>query len=465
MLELTFEEVVKAMGAELDGALPEDRSIFPPVSIDTRTLQPGEAFFAIEGKNFDGHEFIPEALSKGASTLIVSQKIELAARPDHCTLLRVQNTTAALQTLAHYARISWANPVLAITGSMGKTTTRVFTATLLSQRFRVFQSPGNFNNEFGVPLSLLQLDADHEIAVLELGMNHPGEIRTLSRLCLPDAAVITNIAPVHLEFFESVDQIARAKEEILEILPQEGTFYANLDDSRVSRMAERYSFRTVTFGFNEAADFRITYSRVLSPSEMEFEIRTPDRYFRATVPFAGRHHLYNIAAAVAVATVSGLNWRQIDSGLSLIHTLPKRGQLLKLNGLTIWDESYNSNPVAAEWLLDTLGELSGFDRIILILGDMLELGEASLRMHYELGNKVPKLDIDCLLTVGKHSEQIRAGAIDAGIASIRCIHFHDADLAAAFLQENLRPGDLLILKGSRGIQLDKIIDVLRRARF
>jgi UDP-N-acetylmuramoyl-tripeptide--D-alanyl-D-alanine ligase len=465
MLELTYEEVIQATGAELLGELPDRRAHFPAVSIDTRTIQPGEAFFAIEGENLDGHDFIEDAVSKGVSALVVSRPIKVPSGFTGCTLLRVKNTTAALQNLAHYARVAWSGPLIAITGSMGKTTTRVFTATLLSQRFNVLQSPANFNNEFGVPLSLLQLKTTHKMAVLELGMNHPGEIRELGRICLPDAAVITNVAPVHLEFFNSVDHIARAKEEVLECLPEGGTFYLNRDDTRVVQMAERYTLETVSFGFNENADFKITYFSLLSPSEMEFEIKTPDRYFRVSVPFAGKHHLYNIAAAVAVATLNGLTWQEIDAGLSLLRTLPKRGQLLNIADVTIWDESYNSNPAAADCLLDTVAELPRFKRIILTLGDMLELGEDSLELHYRLGQKVPTLRPDWLLTVGGFSEKIRAGAIDAGMQSERCFHFEKADLAAQFLQKNLRSGDLLILKGSRGIQLDQIIDTLRRARF
>jgi UDP-N-acetylmuramoyl-tripeptide--D-alanyl-D-alanine ligase len=464
VLRLTFEEVIKAVGAETVGEQPAGTDFFPPVSIDSRTLQSGEAFFAIQGIHSDGHDFVLEALSKGASILVVSKAVEIPDTFKSPTLLRVKNTTAALQNLAHYVRISWGNPLLAITGSMGKTTTRVFTSTLLSQRFSVQQSPANYNNEFGVPLSLLQLRTDHEMAVLELGMNHAGELRQLGRICLPDSVVITNVAPVHLEFFESVDHIARAKEEVLESLPEGGTFFSNADDLRVIEMAGRHSVRTVSFGFSEAADFRITYFRIVSPFEMEFEIRSPDRYFRGSVPFAGKHHLYNIAAAVAVATEFRLDWQEIDSGLGLLRTLPKRGQMLRLNNVSLWDESYNSNPMAAASLLDTVLELHGFDRTILTLGDMLELGEESSALHYELGKKVVSADPDWLVTVGELSRQIQAGAISAGINSEKCVHFETAELAAEFLQGELQPGDLLILKGSRGIQLDRIIDKLRRTR-
>jgi len=465
VLDLTLEEVIRATGAKLAGKLPEHTIPFPPVSIDTRTLQSGEAFFAIKGEQFDGHSFVEDALSKGASIVVASDSSSLPANRCKASLLLVKNTTAALQNLAHYARRAWGKPLLAITGSMGKTTTRVFTATLLSERFNVLQSPANFNNEIGVPLSLLKLQEDHDMAVLELGMNHPGEIRNLGRICLPDNAVITNVAPVHLEFFSGVDEIAQAKEEVLECLARGGVFFANEDDRRVREMADRHSTETVTFGFSESADFRVTYCNFQSPTEMAFEIKTPEQYFRASVPFVGKHLMYNIAAAVAVATVSGLSWKDIDAGLGLLRTLPKRGQLLSLKQVTIWDESYNSNPVAAKCLLDTVSELSEFGRVILTLGDMLELGENSASLHYELGQQVAKLSPQILLTVGDQSLQIQVGAIESGMPQSRCIHFQSASQAAGFLQKNLEAGDLLVLKGSRGIRLDRIVDKIRRARM
>jgi UDP-N-acetylmuramoyl-tripeptide--D-alanyl-D-alanine ligase len=464
VLELTFDEVIKATGAELIGQLPDDTDYFPTISIDSRTIQPEQAFFAIEGERHDGHDFVEDALKKGASTIVVSSlPVPSEAWKDR-TCLQVQNTISALQDLARLSRTTWGKPVVAITGSMGKTTTRVFTSTLLSQHFNVLQSPANFNNSIGVPLSLLELEFNHDIAVLELGMNHPGEIRDLGKICVPDAAVITNVGPVHLEFFSSVDEIARAKEELLETVIEEGTFFANADDPRVSEMARQYPGTVVSFGFHESAEFRVTYFDLKSPFEMEFEIKTPERYLRASVPFAGKHLLYNIVASVSVATVNGLSWQEISAGLSLLRTLPKRGQLLRLNGFTIWDESYNSNPIAVECLLETAVNLTEFGRIILILGDMLELGKDSPSLHYRLGNKVSNLNPNWLLTVGADSKQIQAGAVDSGMPVAKCVHFQNSDQTAEFLQGILQPEDLLIVKGSRGIQLDRIVDTIRRAR-
>jgi UDP-N-acetylmuramoyl-tripeptide--D-alanyl-D-alanine ligase len=464
LLDLTFDEAIHAMGAHLVGKLPEKSRYFPSVSIDTRTVERDEAFFAIKGDRLDGHHFIEDALSKGASTIVASALNSLPDPWSERALLLVPDTTAALQNLSHYVRCKWGGPLIGITGSMGKTTTRVFTATLLSQRFNVLQSPANFNNQFGLPLSLLELDNKHEVAVLELGMNHPGEIRELGKICRPNAAVITNVASVHLEFFESVDEIAKAKAEILESLDEAGVFFANADDVRVQSLAGAYQGRTLSFGIEESADFKITYFMFQSPEEMDFEIKTPDQYFRATVPFVGKHLLYNIAAAVAVATAYDLSWNQIDAGLSLLRTLPKRGQLMSLGDFTVWDESYNSNPVAAACLLDTVANLTGFKRIIVTLGDMLELGPDSPFLHHELGQKVARLSPDLLLTVGEASEQIQLGAVESGMPVAGCAHFQNADEAAEFLLQNLQSEDLLILKGSRGIQLERIVETIRRAR-
>jgi UDP-N-acetylmuramoyl-tripeptide--D-alanyl-D-alanine ligase len=347
---------------------------------------------------------------------------------------------------------------------MGKTTTRVFAATLLAQRYNVLQSPSNFNNEIGVPLSLLELESTHDVAILELGMNHAGEIGLLGQICRPNAALITNVAPVHLEFFNSVEDIARAKEEVLDTLQAGSTFFFNMDDPRVYEIASRYAGSKASYGFAAEADFRITYYQFHSYQEMEFEIKTPERYFRASVPFVGKHHLHNIAGAVALAVAHDLSWQEITAGLGLLRILPNRGQIANTGEIAIWDESYNSNPRAAEHLLATVESLAWNGRIILVLGDMLELGETSPELHRELGEKASGLNPAWLITVGEHARETANGAASAGTPAARLQHFAEAEKVAEFLEEILQPNDLLVVKGSRGVHLDRVIRAVRRAK-
>ena len=320
LIELSVAEVVDAIKACPKGDGPSYiRSPFPSVSIDSRTIRAGECFIAVAGQQFDGHDFVEEALKKGASTIIFSENsVDFSHWRDRA-FLQVEDPEVALQALARHVRKRWGKPLLAISGSTGKNTTREFITTLLSQKFKVVQSPRNLNNQIGVPLSLLQLMEEHQVALLELGMNHAGEIRALTKICNPDSALLTNVTEVHLEFFSDLDAIAAAKGEILEGLPQEGKFFFNADDSRLSRLASHFSGEKVSFGLENEAGVRVSDYRLEGLRKMSFAIDAPGECFTAAVPFVGKHFLYNIAAAVAVAVSFGLtrkrsvrasqNWR------------------------------------------------------------------------------------------------------------------------------------------------------------
>ena len=275
MIELTLADSVEAMEASwIDEETLKRFGLqpFPAVTIDTRTLEPGMCFFALEGKRHDGHQFILEALEKGAAIIVSSKPVPSRSRWRDRVIFQVGDTTRSLQRLAGHVRKEWSRSVIGVTGSVGKTTTRVFAAELLNLGFCTFQSPANFNNQIGVPLSLLQLEQRHELAVLELGMNHSGEIRELAKICRPNAAVITNVAAVHLEFFRDVDAIAAAKGEILEGLPQDGIFFFNADDACVCRLAERYSGKKISFGLEQGADVRILNPRSETLTKTFFEL-------------------------------------------------------------------------------------------------------------------------------------------------------------------------------------------------
>ncbi len=461
MLDLTLAQAAAAMDARLlggDSGGSTDRP-FPEVCIDSRALTPGCAFFAIAGERHDGHAFAVEALEKGASVLVIHDSSAL--RPGMgATVLRVADTTLALQRLATRIRVRWAKGLVAVTGSMGKTTTRSFTAGLLAERFRVLESPGNFNNHIGVPLTLLRLEQRHDVAVVELGMNHPGEIGALGRICRPSDALLTNVAPVHLEFFDSVDRIADAKAEILESLPPEGRIFFNLDDARVRAIAGRFPGRRVSFGTDRDAEYRILSSRPIDLRETEVAIQGPRHRLTASLPFVGRHLLHNVVAAVSVAAEFGLTEDEVGRGLKRLGPLQGRGQVLRIGRLTVWDDSYNSNPKAVEELLTLVAAATGYRRKVLVLGDMLELGTRSGEFHRAVGRLIGG-SVDALITVGRDSSEIGRGAVESEFPKASWSHFADADQASDFLVDFLEPGDLVAVKGSRGIGLDRTIDRLK----
>lgn len=468
MIDLSVAEVADVLGAKIRGDATSLASLaFPSVSIDSRTIQEGECFVAFEGKRFNGHDFVEEALKKGASTIILSQDTAPPANWEDRLYLKVNDTQAALQTLAHYLRQRWGKSLIAISGSVGKTTTREFAATLLKRRFRVVQSSGNLNNEVGVPLSLLRISAEHEMAILELGMSHPGEIRFLARVCAPDAAILTNVASVHAEFFADLDEIALAKGEILEGLSPDGRLFFNADDPRLCSLASGYSGEKVSFSLDNPSDVRISNCRFKNLDEMSFSIEMGAEHLSATASFVGRHFLYNIAAAVAVATGFGVSSDEIIEGISQLEVPSMRGQILRFSQgsddpLTVWDDSYNSSPLALKMVLETVGELSGFRRKILALGEMLELGPEAPELHRLAGHWVVRCGADHLVTVGQGGNYMGQGAQEKGFPREKITHFESSQEAAEFLVGQLAPGEFLLVKGSRGIGMNRVISTLKK---
>ncbi len=465
MIELILEEAAKIMGAELTG---EDRvnvasRLFPPVSTDTRTLTSGQCFVCLKGPRFDAHDFVEQALDKGASVIVHSEDLPTAAIRPGVVYLKVADSLAALQTLAHYTRRKWGGILIGVTGSAGKTTTRSFISTLLGREYRVMQSSGNFNNEIGLPLSLLGIGSEHQAAVIEFGMNHAGEIRALARIALPDCAVLTNVGPVHLEFFESVDAIARAKAEILEFLPADGWIVFNADDERLVRAVRDHNpARKISFGFGPKADVRVTDYTLHDLSHMDLRALVRGSEISASLPFGGRHFLYNVAAALATAAELGVSLGQLREGLKELKPVRMRGRLLRLGkgrlaGVTVWDDSYNANPNAVSSVLETLKELRGFQRKIVALGSMLELGQHSSQLHKETGARIAASGVDLLLAVGSQSAFLCEGAQAAGMASHKLLEFEDAKTAGDYLVAQLRSGDLVLVKGSRGIGMDQAV--------
>lgn len=436
-------------------------------SIDSRRIGPDQLFFAIRGQRHDGHEFVTSALERGAAGAVVernfSERLPASLRPQ---LVPVADTTEALQDLARYVRRQWGGRVVAVTGSMGKTTTKEMIAALLATRFRVHKSQGNFNNHLGLPLTLLGLEPSHEVAVVELAMSASGEIARLARIAEPDVGVVTNVAPVHLEFFDSVDSIARAKRELIENLGyrnRKATAVLNFDDARVKEFAEGFDGNVVTFGLSEGPLLRATKVR---PHEggSRFLLSGPHIENEFTVPLPGAHNVENALAALAAAFACGLDVGQLGPALAAFRNLAQRTEIFTLPGkITILNDCYNSNPRAMERMIETLAGWAGAKRRIVVAGEMLELGPTSPEWHRQIGRKVAECGMDGLVAVQGDARFIREGALGAGMDPAKAVFFPSASEAGRYCSSLLMPGDVVLVKGSRGVNLERVTDLLAKS--
>ncbi len=334
----------------------DHKAIAQGYSIDSRTIRPGELFFAVKGERMDGHDFVEQALANGAVAAVV-RKDQLARYPVKTRLLAVDDTLVALQTLATAVRRLWAKPLVGVTGSTGKTTTKEAIAHVLSTRFRVLKSEGNFNNHFGLPLMLLKLEPEHDVAVIEMGMSHAGEIAALAKIAQPEIGVVTNVAPVHLEFFKSVAEIARAKYELVEALPTGGTAILNADDEYVSQFGRDFHGKVILYGLRVSADVRAENIESRGEAGSAFDVVVGSCREKAVLPLVGTHNIYNALAAVAVGLERGLNPSEAVGALATLAPADKRGQVVKLGNITVINDCYNCNPTALQAMVDTLAAM------------------------------------------------------------------------------------------------------------
>jgi len=449
---LTIDEAAAATNGRVSGGAVG--AAFTGVSIDSRTLNPGQLFFAIAGPRFDGHAFLAEIAAKGGAGAVVHREVPA---PTGLPLVRVVDTTRALADLARHVRRSAGIPVVAITGSTGKTTTKEMTAALLKARGPVLKTEGNLNNQYGLPLMLLKLDAEHQAAVLELGMSAAGELRALANIAQPDVAVITNVAPVHLEFFASVDAIAAAKGEILETLDASGVAVLNGDDARLRRIGERHAGRVLWFGRDRRYDVSAEKWRGTAFG-MRFDLVLGGQAFDVALPLAGPHFVSNFLAAAAVAHHLGIAPDAIVAAATQLQAAPHRGQLLRLGqGVVLVDDCYNSNPLAVQAAVTALG-MAGGRRRVAILGEMLELGPAGPELHRQTGEQIAA-GVDAVAGVGALSAELVAGALAAN-ANLETHHFSDCGAAVAALAELVRAGDAVLVKGSRGVRMETLVEAL-----
>jgi UDP-N-acetylmuramoyl-tripeptide--D-alanyl-D-alanine ligase len=426
-------------------------------SIDSRTLTAGDLFIAIAGERFDGHEYVQTALEKGAVGAIVAAGKDGAGDP--LRLLQVEDTVKALQLLGAAARRLWGKPLLAVTGSAGKTTTKEILAHILATRFRVMKSSGNLNNHIGLPLQLLKLEAEHDLAVVEMGMNHAGEIRALGALAHHDLAVVTTVAPVHLEFFGSLKEIARAKYEIIETLHSGGVAVLNADDEYVCQFGRDFKGKVVTFGIKRAADVSARNIKLNGAEGSTFDLVAGSVEEPVTFPLVGEHNIYNALAAAAAAIERGLTPSQAAVALSSIAPPDKRGQVLQIGGATIINDCYNSNPRALAAMVDTLASMKA-QRRILVVGEMLELGPTAEALHRESGKHAAEKKIDLVIGVRGMARAVAEAACGAGT---QAQFVETPEQAGEWLAHNLRPGDAVLLKASRGVKLERALEGLEKS--
>jgi UDP-N-acetylmuramoyl-tripeptide--D-alanyl-D-alanine ligase len=448
-MHLTFRQIAEMTGGEI---VQGGDLVAGSVVIDSREVKPDSAFFAITGDRLDGHQFVAQALAAGCGA-IVSQVPENV--PPDKAIVRVADTTVALQNLARSIRERYPFTLIGITGSAGKTTTKEMIATLVASEKRTFKSWGNFNNLIGCPLCIDNTPDDAEVVVSEMGMNHKGEIATLAGLTHPDVGVYTNIGPVHIEFFGTIEKIAEAKRELLENVKPGGRIIINADNKYVMDISRGFEGPKVTYGIEHDADFRGTNIRERGLLGTSFEVN--GHSFELSLP--GRHNLENLLAAIATARSIGISWEGIARGVAQVKPAYHRGIIINVAGATIYDDTYNSNPYALGSALTLMSEADVSGRRIAVIGDMLELGDKELDYHRDSGRSVPNT-IDTVIGVGKRSRALLDGAREAGFAGDKLHHFDDAQSAGEFLKTFIRPGDLVLIKASRGIGLDRIVNIL-----
>jgi len=444
------------------------------VSIDSRTVATGEVFFAIRGERFDGHDFVGQALDNGAVAAVVSREAaepsgthgdERAARASDAgsVLLRVGDTVEALQKLAAWYRGRLDLKVVAVTGTNGKTTTKDMTAAVLSAAMPTARTEGNLNNHIGVPLTLLDFTSRQRAAVVEMGMNHPGEIARLARIARPEVGVITNVAEGHLESMETLEAVAEAKGELLEALPAEGAAVLNADDARVMSQASRTKADVTTFGLGPTADIRATGVREViggGPTPgVEFQI-AGDGAVRLPVP--GRHNVANALAALAVGDVLGVDREAATAALESFRSSPMRMDVTKVGRLTVLNDAYNSNPGSLTAALETLVSVAAGRPALAALGDMLELGARSAAAHREAGAAAAWLGLARLLLYGEEVAHLRDGAIAGGMPPDDVTIFDDKDALARELEGLAERDVVLLVKGSRGMRMEEVVELLVR---
>jgi UDP-N-acetylmuramoyl-tripeptide--D-alanyl-D-alanine ligase len=433
-MKIALRKVAAMLGVEV-----ESDAMVTGWSIDSRSVQPGDLFFALRGPNHDGHAYVAEVLKKGAVGVVADREVEGA-------VLRVESSLGALQKIARLARQEWACDIVAVTGSAGKTTTKDVIASMLGAS----KSEGNLNNQVGLPLSILRLEETARVGVIEIGMNHAGEIRELAAIAGPNVGVVTNVGYAHIEFFESIDGIAAAKRELIEALPASGTAVLNADDPQVA--AFTHTGRTVFFGQSEKAEVR---AEQVEYSTEGVRFRVGSTNFSSTM--TGRHSVSNILAGIAVAGLYGIGPERQQETVKNLRFGKMRGEHFQHRGVLVYNDCYNSNPDAVRAMLDVLRDTPARRRIA-VLGEMLELGRWAEPLHRDIGQYAAKQGIDVLVGIRGAACCTLDAATRAGLRAGAAFFYEDPAEAGRFLRGYAEPGDAILFKGSRGVQVERALN-------
>ena len=456
MAKFTLAEICLATGGKLISGNVQDIQSFSGLCTDSRKIRHCELFIALEGDQFDGHQFVAQVASQGAGGVLVSRKVAASAS---VAVILCHDTLQAFQDIAAYHRRRFNLPVLAITGSNGKTTTKDMVAALLGTRLQVLKTQANFNNEIGLPQTLLELTAEHEVAVVEMGMRGLGQITALTQIACPTAGIVTTVGETHLELLGSLDNIAAAKAELVEAIPPEGFVVLNADNPYVAAMASKARCSVITFGIHKASDLHGENIQNLADG-VAFDCAYQGRRFAVRVPALGEHNVMNALAALAAGFKLGMNEQDMVLGLAQFVPSGMRMAIERVGPYLVINDAYNASPASTVSALTTLvgRKGKGAGRTVAILGDMLELGTRTEEAHREVGATAARLAVDLLVTVGPQAQFIAAGAIDNGHqATFACPNQAEA---IPLLQEKLVSGDVILIKGSRGMKMEQLIPYL-----
>lgn len=455
-MNLPLSRIAEVIAAA--GGFPRD-AVASGYSIDTRTLKPGDLFFAVKGERLDGHDFIQQALARGAVAAVVGRSQNLQQTGSAAPWLVVDDPLAALQRLAGFVRTLWGKPVIGITGSVGKTTTKDAVAHVLQSRYRVHKSEGNLNNHFGLPLMLLRIQPEHELAVIEMGMSHAGEIAALARIAQPTIGVFTCVAPVHLEFFSSIAGIAEAKRELMTALPETGVAVLNADDEYVAAFGRGFKGQILTYGVHRPAAVKAENVISRGPLGSSFDVVAGGDRRHCDLALVGEHNVANALAAIATALSMGLALEQAGQALASLAPADKRGQVLHIDNVTVINDCYNSNPKALQAMVNALAGMPAGRRIV-VAGEMLELGPSAEELHRASGRHLAERGIDFVMGVRGLARELVESARAGGILAI----FVDTPQEAGeWLARETRAGDVVLLKASRGVKLELALEVWKLA--
>ncbi|MCK4403552.1 MAG: UDP-N-acetylmuramoyl-tripeptide--D-alanyl-D-alanine ligase [candidate division Zixibacteria bacterium] len=459
MLEIRLDELTKVVHGEIQFGLYKDDQLIRGISIDSRNIEKGNLFVAIPGERFDGHQFMKQAAEKGAKAAVMAKDKRHTIDQEifnKIAAILVKDTKKALRDMASWHRRKFDIPTVAVTGTNGKTTTKDMIAEVLSSRFCVLKSPKSYNNLIGVPLTLFQLNSRSEALVIELGMSSPGEIGILTQISNPSIGVITNIGPAHLESMQSTEKIAQAKFELPECMSSPKTIILNADDSILADRIrqKKKGERVISFGIEKRADFSADRIEVNRDGYISFRV---NKDLTINLGLLGKHNIYNALAAFTVGGLLGVDPQKIKQKLERYTPSELRMELVQIRDIRVINDSYNANPASTQKALETLKKIKTAGRKIAVLGDMLELGEKAIDFHLEVGRKVAFLGVDMLLVVGELARFIAQGAKEAGMSSQDILTFENNQQVSFYLLENLKGGELVLVKGSRRMKTEEVV--------